>query len=152
MHYAAFNRRENMVQFILSRGFDVDCTDSFNSSALHEVAQCSRDDPEPCELLLKHGASVNRRATGEHLRNGTPLTLAARRGAKRIVQVLLKYGANPSDRYYDHDKGLLEMATFHHCDDISKLLIRKMVEMEFLNLSINNDDLQLIENNCTYKR
>lgn len=87
-----------------------------------------------------------------HFHGHTPLNFAVQISSERIVRVLLKYGTNASERYPHGDTSVLELAERQHSRDISKLLIQKMVEMEFLNSSIHNDGRKLIENNRAYKR
>lgn len=78
-----------MTQFILDQGFDLECSNSYGTSALGTAIESLN--LEVCELLLRNGANVNKKGRG----NLTPLILAiGYHSAQALVQVLLDYGAD----------------------------------------------------------
>jgi ankyrin repeat protein len=81
--------RAEVVEFLLSRGGDVNTQDSDGSTALHRAALCGHTNV--IRLLLEHGADVNARdAYG-----CTPLHSAVEiRGHERAVELLLAAGAD----------------------------------------------------------
>lgn len=170
LHYAAKNPLVDMIEFVLDQGVDTEQCNEYGATALSVASRSGS--PEVCESLLKRGAMVHKwthggyaTITGDRVVRdiivdrklaNTPLTFAVARNkhdpssSVRIVEMLLKYGAN----VYDKCQGVsaLKLTESHRCDKVGKLLIQKMVEMECLNLSIDEDDRLLIENKPTYKR
>ncbi|KAL2674068.1 hypothetical protein Neosp_012514 [[Neocosmospora] mangrovei] len=79
---------ENMAQYLLDSGADVDATNGWGETALFQ-AVIRRDEPI-VRLLLDRGAKVNIFGT----RRSSPLTLATRGGNDAIIRLLLDRGAN----------------------------------------------------------
>lgn len=75
-----------------------------NMTALHAVAQGGSTNPpgdpaayrQTAELLIRHGADINRRADGD--RGQTPLDDAIRAGNEAVVKVLTGLGAVEASR------------------------------------------------------
>ena len=106
------------VRILLEAGADADSKDRYNQSLLHS-AVCNNP-PEVIELLIKHGADVNRRCNvnGRHT---TPLINACRyrkEESPEIIHLLLRAGADPTIRDaagktaldYAQEKGFLQSA------------------------------------------
>lgn len=158
LHFAAKNPIVDVVKFILDRGLDMERTDDFNLTALSMAA--GYGNTEVCEFLLKRGATVNRarrrsprkpkRCTpdGIEYMGDTPLTCAVKGASVRNVKLLLKYGANVHEKVSIR-RGALDLTAD---ESIVELLIQKMVEMVFLNISMNEVEERLIEKNPTYKK
>jgi ankyrin repeat protein len=91
------------VELLLNRGADVNQDAVAGTTALHAVAmggssRGSRDPEAYCrtaEVLLAHGADVNRRATGD--RGQTPLDDAVANNNDQVAAVLRKHGAQLSN-------------------------------------------------------
>ena len=87
------------VEFLLSRGANVNQDVYGGMTALHAVAQGGsanpRGDPEAyrrtTEILIRHGADINRRAMGD--RGQTPLADAVRVENEVVAQILESHGA-----------------------------------------------------------
>jgi ankyrin repeat protein len=82
------------MRLLLEFGADVDARDSGGHNPLYRVANgqgCEEEGKAAVELLLKHGADVNR-TTG--VGGMTPLHMAARRGTTRVAEALLEAGAD----------------------------------------------------------
>lgn len=92
------------VDLLLQRGADVNQDAVVGTTALHAVAvggsSRGSHDPEAycrtAELLLAHGADMNRRATGD--RGQTPLDDAIANHNDEVAGVLRKRGAQVSNR------------------------------------------------------
>ena len=105
------------VQRLLRAGARADSeakADNF-MNPLAWAAKC--DHPEIVELLIAHGARVNRRASfpligtsGNWVDGATPLILASESGATSAVRVLLRHGADVRlrDRIYNGPDGKFE--------------------------------------------
>lgn len=145
LSHAARNSLE-MVEFILDQGLiDVKSYSDWPplfSAILH-------DKVEVCELLLKRGVSVNK----ANRASNSPLVVAVRlKKCEQMVRVLLRYRANVFDRNRV-GVSILKLADVHpNYDNVKKLLIERMAELELLGSSINDDDRELIENSHVYKR
>lgn len=133
------------------------------SSSLHKAAE--RADFESCERLLRHGACVN-----ESNACSTPLlrALGICRNCSNIcareksVELLLEYGADMSAcgmklvpsviRGFKLKVGRsLDFAAVCNCESLKGLLIRHMVQMEYQNLDIDEEDQHTIERHTYYK-
>jgi uncharacterized protein len=86
---AAMNGDTTAVQALLNEGVDINAAQGDGTTALHWAA--SRDDLAMTQLLLKAKADVNAKT---RLNEMTPLLMAARAGNGRIVDALLKAGAD----------------------------------------------------------
>lgn len=147
-----------MLQFALEQGIDIESSDCNDYSALHRPAENGMY--EVCELLLKHGANVNRKSnkTGH-----TPLSLVFFNPGhtnllpfsffkKQTLQVLLEYGAKVADTF--KNRSILEVAA----DDgdgrkcLRNILMQHMAKMKYLNLEVSEFDLRTIESKDCYRK
>jgi ankyrin repeat protein len=108
-------------------------------TALHYAAE--KSSPEILELLLKNGADPNARAgyspsvpspvrppaneAPRDLTGATPLYLAALRNEPEIVQLLLKYKADPNLRKTDGNVAPLAVAISNTNAEIAQLLLQQ---------------------------
>lgn len=151
LHYAARNPNLDVLEFALGQGFDADCSDNYNASALHNAA--SSRNFEGCELLLRHGAMVDRRTHG----GVTPLALSVSTrgqctcGEALTVQVLLEYGATLDGRTEEGISVLESAARETGREETQKVLMWYMAKSKILNLSIGEENEQMIESNDCYK-
>lgn len=76
------------LEYLLSRGANVDARDESGLTALYHAA--FRGDSKNVQGLLQHGADVN---SGHHLL-GTPIAVAALRGHLEVVETLLLFKAD----------------------------------------------------------
>ena len=91
------------VELLLTRGADVNRDAVVGTTALHAVAMggSTRGTRDPqayqrtAEILIAHGADVNRRAHGD--RQQTPLDDATANNNDRVVAVLRQHGAQVSN-------------------------------------------------------
>ena len=77
------------------------------------------------ELLLSKGANVNQKASrtiGMYREVYSPLGIAIKKGNLPIVQILLKYSANPNIQCWSNDYPLAFALSFGHTE-IAKLLL-----------------------------
>ena len=87
---AACFGRASLVEFFLSRGADINATDSYNRSAL--IWAADRGDLDTALCLIKYGADLE---VKESLYESTALNWAAWRGRVEVVKVLAQAGAAP---------------------------------------------------------
>jgi len=91
LHRACFSGSHNIVQFLLSKNFNVHQQGtSCNSTPLHSAAAGGHT--EVARLLLEAGASPNAVTTN----NLTPIYSAASRGHAEVVKLLVANGGDPS--------------------------------------------------------
>ena len=93
LHEAAAENKVRSIEVLIEAGADLRAQDTFEWTPLHRASTCS---PDAVLALLKHGANVN--VLGAYAQ--TPLFLAAsnagKSGAVRIVETLLRWGADES--------------------------------------------------------
>jgi ankyrin repeat protein len=100
LHYACEQGNEEMVRLLLEHGADPSMADNRGCASLHLVSS-----PKIAELLLEAGADPNADCTLRNFNDtfswyfvGTPLHVAARRGATDMLRILHKYGADINRR------------------------------------------------------
>jgi len=150
LHLAAANGHKEIVEFLLTTKADVNARDNAGSTPLHQAAAAEGQHSDIVELLLKHGADVdaadrqwltplhyatltdNQGAVRSLLNYGanpnakdnkvgdTPLILAAGKGYKEVVEVLLAHGADVN--LADNKGTPLTWATRTGHSDIADLL------------------------------
>ena len=93
-----------LAPLLASRGAAIDSSGSWIGASC-TGNQGRKDDPEYVRALLRHGASVNDRRTGDpegttgvRALNATALHYAARAGFLRTIEVLIDHGADPDAR------------------------------------------------------
>jgi len=102
--WAADGGRADAVELLLNRGADVNQDAFGQTSALHAVAQggstSGARDPEgyrrTAEILIAHGADINRRAMGDG--GQTPLDDAMRKSNNAVEDVLRRCGAKMAEQ------------------------------------------------------
>jgi ankyrin repeat protein len=102
--WAADAGSADAVELLLNRGADVNQDAVVGTTALHAVAMggSSRGSRDPdayrrtAEILITHGAELNRRATGD--RGQTPLDDAVANNNDPVAAVLRKHGAHVSSQ------------------------------------------------------
>jgi len=113
---AALNGKTAAARKLLEKGASVDLVDKGDYSAMMLAA--SNNYADIVELLLQHGAAVNRVETT----NGwTALIWAAKLGHDESVRVLLKYHADPSIKDFS-GKTAADYARLNHLASTLKLL------------------------------
>ena len=93
-----------LAPLLASRGAVIDSSGSWIGASC-TGNQGRKDDPEYVRALLRHGASVHDRRTGDRAGttgvralNATALHYAARAGFLRTIEVLIEHGADPDAR------------------------------------------------------
>ncbi len=89
---AARKEHEAMVEFLLSKGANVNAVDTDASTPLHLAAISGNFDI--VQLLLKNGADVNAKAAAVDYPGETPLHATAFSGHTQIAELLLANGAD----------------------------------------------------------
>lgn len=97
LHYAAWRGGTNAINELLEFDADIRATSYSRKSVLHLAASRPDDDPRAAELLLKAGADVN----AADKWGNTPLFYAYAAGNQKILDFLLKHGADPGAKNRD---------------------------------------------------
>ena len=95
---ASFNGHSGIVALLINNGAVPDLADGFGRTALHYAS--TGPFLPTVEFLLKKGANPNLVDSEEHF---TPIMFAAAEGHIDVVQILLKYHADPSLKDIDGD-------------------------------------------------
>jgi ankyrin repeat protein len=95
-------KQRAIIEALLSAGADIQETDKNGVTPLHHAVRFRS--PTAVETLLRHGASVNQTckrsgSTALHRAvtfTGAPSTAGKAAEARQIIEILLRYGADPS--------------------------------------------------------
>lgn len=176
LYSAARNKHLDALEYFMSQSPDNEWTSNlaYNGHSPFHMAARSYN-AEGCEFFLKHGASVKRRTSSPF--KATPLILAAwwsdscTDSQARTIQVLLDHGANITEEFEGLEmagdleirrrRRVLQVAALGelhvtenldpYTNDRRYVLMRHVVKMEYMNLSISEDDRRIIEYNICYK-
>jgi ankyrin repeat protein len=88
LHLAVLHNHNDVAQYLLSKGADVNARTSTGITPLHEAAQ--NGNKEITELLLAHAASVN----AVDNQGWTPMTRAQKWGHPEIAALLQQHGGH----------------------------------------------------------
>jgi ankyrin repeat protein len=119
LHYAAYGRSPELVDFLIDKGAKPDAADPQAATPLHIAAMSDRT--EVAAALIRRGASTE--ARNDYRR--TPLLLCAReRGQTATARVLIEAGAdvNAEDNF---GSTALELATWRGKAELIDLLLEK---------------------------
>src|SRR5215510_3049073 len=114
---AAMNKNKDVVRSLLQKKADVNAPQIDGTTALHWAVRA--DDLETADLLIRAGANVsaaNREAV-------TPMQLAAINGSARMLERLIKAGANPNVSLSKFGDTALMLAARTGKTDAVKLLL-----------------------------
>ncbi|OHB74730.1 MAG: hypothetical protein A2Z25_23445, partial [Planctomycetes bacterium RBG_16_55_9] len=128
VHRAVISGHRDVVEFLLSRGADIDARDSFLVSALHYAVQNNHKDI--AELLLANGASADARdGAGD-----TPLHYAARfsKVGKDLPGLLISKGADANAKN-SQGQTPLDVAVSNNHKDIAELLLANGSQISTIN-------------------
>jgi cytohesin len=96
LHYAALRGNQDVVEFLVGRGADVNAKDKvYGFIPLHYVDGIHADGIHVVELFIAKGANVNAKDRW----GWTPLDSAAESGRLAVAKLLIKAGANVNSRY-----------------------------------------------------
>ncbi len=112
--YTASNNMEK-VEKLLKQNCDINVTDRFGDTALHEAARL--DYTESANLLLTYGANINL----QNNRGNTPLHYAVTLNSKKSIELLLAKGSDPTIKNKD-GRTALEIAKSSCSNDIVSLI------------------------------
>ena len=105
LHYASEVGNFEVVQYLLSRGSNLNAQTNIGSTPLHVASE--NNQRAIAELLLRRGADVNALD-----KRGAPLHLAINRGAFDVVETLINYGADVNaSKLFSEETPLHELAT-----------------------------------------
>ena len=116
--WAACQGRTTLVEFFLSRGADINATDSHNRTAL--IWAADRGDLETALCLIKHGADLEKKGSTY---TSTALNWAAYRSHPAVVKALVDAGA-VIDTPNEFGNTALELTLYTHNLEIADLLLK----------------------------
>lgn len=119
LHYAAFNRRNELVTRLLAAGAQPNDLTSYGESALCLAA--AKGDTAIVTALLNAGADVNRHEN----RGWLPLHVAAKSGRADLVRTLLSAGADPTPSVGQNSTPVVNLAAATSNDEESLALLIK---------------------------
>jgi ankyrin repeat protein len=130
LHWAAWNNKANMVEFLLKQGADINLRDYWSCQSPIVLACKYLDiDVEIVRILLENGANPNDHATendsvfdGNMRTPYTPLIGAASNSLEK-VKLLIEAGADPYCCYEPGENALKEAGTLQRFDIAEYLLI-----------------------------
>ncbi|EAY14926.1 ankyrin repeat protein, putative [Trichomonas vaginalis G3] len=120
LHYAARYHNKDAIEFLISKGIDVNETDDDESTALHLAI----DDIETAKILLAHNADVN----VENDNFLTPLQMAIQFENIEMVELLILHGANVNVKEDDNWTPLHEAANRNN-KELVELLVSHGAEV-----------------------
>jgi ankyrin repeat protein len=140
LHAAATGGHADVIQFLISKGFEATATTEDDATPLHYASTVS-----VAEFCVSNGADVNAKKN-----NGqSPLHYAARKGHKEIVELLLAHGADVNIGA-GYNRTAAEFAMRGNHTEVVELLISKGADISPLHLAIYMKDeakaRSLIEN------
>lgn len=124
------NSNSKFVVEALLQHIHVDVRDQHGRTALSHAAEIGK--LEIVEFLLEKGALVSARqysSSNQHRHSGkSPIHWAAMKGHKHIVELLLRYGANPNARTTSGRTPIQEAAAASH-NELVEFLVSKKVDI-----------------------
>ncbi len=91
LHFACFFRQPEAARLLIERGAAVDAVAANPTRVMPLHSAASARNLEAARVLLEHGAPVNARQQG----GWVPIHAAAQNGDRPMVELLLKYHADP---------------------------------------------------------
>lgn len=135
IHAACYNESRKIIELLIQKGADLSapCNEIKGYTPLHILIATSKPRLELIKILLDHNAPVD--ATTQT--GTTPLHLAVYNGHRAVVELLLKYKANPALK---NKKELtpLQLAALYGEKQIAFLLAEKM--------KISNSEIPTFQN------
>lgn len=156
LHWAAENKHLSVLKFIIDKGIiDIEDCNYYGISALYVASGVGF--PAGCELLLSHGAIVDRKCSNGFRPLVKALTRRDGENSLRIMQILLENGANVTDRA-EFSKvfelaawGVLKYYDWDNTAGSRILAVRQLMKMDYLNLIVAKDDRPIFKNKEFYK-
>ncbi len=139
LHRAAMSGHRDVVEFLLTKGADIDAKDYSVASPLHRAAE--KGHKEVAELLIAKGADVNAKNNDGQ----TPLHYAAASGRKDIAELLIAKGADVNAKN-DDDQTPVDVALSRIRSEVVKLLIEKGADVSSIHLAAYLGDAAKVMN------
>ncbi|OWT42403.1 nacht and ankyrin domain protein [Pochonia chlamydosporia 170] len=125
LYYASFGGLANAVQYLLSRGANVNAQGGSYGTALHAASH--RGHETVVKLLLDRGADVEAK---DYEYGWTPLSRAAEKGHEVVVKLLLDRGADVEAKDYAYGQTPLSRAAEKGHEAVVKLLLDRGADVE----------------------
>ncbi|XP_030838679.1 transient receptor potential cation channel subfamily A member 1 isoform X3 [Strongylocentrotus purpuratus] len=111
------------LELILSRGADINCTDKYGQTALHEISRTW--DPDVAVFMIERGSNVNQ----ADLYGRTPLHVAAAVDFPEMIKVLLENGAYIESLTEKEMQSPLHYAARNDACESLRLLLKKGAQL-----------------------
>jgi len=122
LHAAAYCRQDEVFDYLIEKGANVNATNKYNDTPLLYAAQ--REQVRMMKVLLEKGAKPNTLNEQEQ----SPLFLAVRSGNIEMFDLLVQHGAD-----INHGKGLLHRAVIKDRLDLMQKLINDQTDIDAVN-------------------
>ncbi|MDQ7827276.1 MAG: ankyrin repeat domain-containing protein [Candidatus Eremiobacteraeota bacterium] len=126
LHYAARKGQNGMIRFLLSRGADIEATNSHMETPL--CSAVSEDNLETTEILLSQGARIN----SVDKTHRSPLSCAVFSSGEEMITLLLNRGADAKIMDSEGDT-VLHKAVLRKNVNILKLLMARGADINLKN-------------------
>ena len=110
------------VKRLIARGADVNAEDGQGHTPLYVIADAGGGNVDVAEVLIAHGADLEKRCTRRYCRPETALHRAAENGQLGLVQLLIREGADVNAEG-DHQGTPLHLAAEAGCEEVVEVLL-----------------------------
>ena len=111
--YASLYERPKIIEWLISKGDDINCSDKMGNTALHFAVQSGSK--VTTSLLIKYGANVNAKDSF----GNSPIMRCNLVTPHNVFELLIQNDANP---YQKNNFGLCAMDIFQTYDEILNIL------------------------------
>ena len=134
LYWSLFDCKFEAAEFLLTKGANVNSTDSFGSTPLYMAVCCENVDLSLIEHLIQKGADVNYKNTSDGL---TSLHYAISCGSDDVARLLIEKGANVNAIADDGTTPLI-LAAKNDSVFIAKLLLEKGADVNWPDIHKKN--------------
>jgi len=127
LHNAAITGSVTMVEYLLSKGADINAANTLLNTPLHEALSYKKD--ELAKMLINKGADVKRQ--GE--KGNSPLHIAVLKSTKSTVEFLIEKGADLESRQIAQATPLNLLTLMSDNYEVAQLLIEKGADINSRN-------------------
>lgn len=125
LHKAVRHDQQDMIEFLVANGADIDSEASIGETPLHSAARIGSN--KTVTLLIKLGADVN----AQDNNGNTPLREAARKGRFEVVEKLVNNGANVNLSNKGNQTPIF-LSVWYGYKDVIELLLKNGAEVNFV--------------------
>ncbi|XP_014229214.2 ankyrin-1-like [Trichogramma pretiosum] len=130
LHLVLYNKNKEAAEFLLRRGGDPDLTDNFGKTALHVMSHSFHNE-DLVEIFFKVSDELNQQLQidARNSNGKTPLYLALKRGNKKMIEQLMRRGADPNlAKKHDNSTPLHFICSMASGNDVAGVFLKIMNE------------------------